>query len=45
MPNVISAGHQETLNAAKEILLAGGNAFDAAIAAHFTMFISEPIQT
>jgi len=42
MQQAISAGHQETLNTAKEILLAGGNAFDAAVAAHLTMFIAEP---
>ena len=38
----ISAGHEETLNAAKEILLAGGNAVDAAIAAYWMSFLSEP---
>jgi len=38
----ISAGHQKTLDTAKEILLAGGNAFDAAIAAHLAMFVAEP---
>lgn len=42
MLQAISAGHQATLNTAKEILHAGGNAFDAAVAAHLTMFVSEP---
>ncbi|NND94459.1 MAG: gamma-glutamyltranspeptidase [Flavobacteriales bacterium] len=38
----IAAGHEETLEAAEDILRAGGNAFDAAIAACFSMFASEP---
>lgn len=38
----ISAGHEKTLEVAKEILLAGGNAFDASIAAAISMFITEP---
>lgn len=38
----ISAGHEKTLDVAKEILLAGGNAFDASIAAGLAMFITEP---
>ncbi|MFK7775094.1 MAG: gamma-glutamyltransferase [Saprospiraceae bacterium] len=42
MQQAISAGHETTLAVAKEILLAKGNAFDAAIAAHFAMFITEP---
>lgn len=42
MKQAISAGHEITLEVAKEILLAGGNAFDAAIAAHLAMFITEP---
>ncbi len=42
MKNAISAGHEITLSVAKEILLAKGNAFDAAIAAHLAMFITEP---
>ena len=42
MHQAISAGHEITLAVAKEILLAKGNAFDAAIAAHFAMFITEP---
>ncbi len=42
MKYAISAGHEETMASAKKILEAGGNAFDAAIAAGFSMFISEP---
>ena len=38
----IAAGHEETLAAAKTILENGGNAFDAAIAAYLSMFITEP---
>lgn len=38
----IAAGHEVTLDVAKEILLAGGNAFDASIAAAVAMFITEP---
>ncbi len=43
MQNAISAGHEQTLAVAKEILLTGGNAFDAAIAAYLAMFIAEPV--
>ena len=38
----IAAGHEETLASAKIILQEGGNAFDAAIAAYLSMFITEP---
>ncbi len=38
----ISAGHETTLAVTKEILHAGGNAFDAAIAGALAMFITEP---
>ena len=41
-PQAIAAGHEKTLDVAKEVLLAGGNAFDASIAAAFAMFITEP---
>ena len=42
MQHAISAGHEITLQVAKEVLLDGGNAFDAAIAAFLAMFITEP---
>jgi len=42
MKQAISTGHEITLAVAQEILLAKGNAFDAAIAAHLAMFITEP---
>ncbi len=38
----LSGGHIETLNAAAEVLKAGGNAFDAAISAYVASFITEP---
>lgn len=38
----ISTGHERTLEIAREVLHEGGNAFDAAIAAVFAMFITEP---
>lgn len=37
----ISAGHEITMECAQTILDAGGNAFDAAVAAGFAMFITE----
>ncbi|MCW8945542.1 MAG: gamma-glutamyltransferase [Sedimenticola sp.] len=40
---VVAAGHEVTANAAREILLAGGNAFDAALAALFASCIAEPV--
>lgn len=40
---VVAAGHQETANAALQILQEGGNAFDAAIAAMFTACVAEPV--
>lgn len=39
---IIAAGHEKTAEAAALILKDGGNAFDAAIAAFFASFISEP---
>ncbi len=39
---IIAAGHEETAAAAAMILKEGGNAFDAAIAAFFASFITEP---
>lgn len=41
----ISAGHQSTLEAAKEILDSGGNAIDAAIAAYWTSMVAEPFMS
>ena len=38
----ISAGHEKTLEVAKLVLLEGGNAFDASIAAALAMFLTEP---
>ncbi len=38
----IAAGHDATADTAAEILHAGGNAFDAAIAAFMTAFVAEP---
>lgn len=42
MKGAIACGHVKTAEVAKDILDAGGNAFDAAIAALFAMFIAEP---
>ena len=39
---IIAAGHDKTAAAAEIILKDGGNAFDAAIAAFFASFITEP---
>jgi len=38
----VAAGHPETLRAALAALAAGGNAFDAAVAAGFTAAVAEP---
>ncbi len=38
----IAAGHQKTLEVAENILLDGGNAVDAAIAAYMAAFVTEP---
>ncbi|MEZ5478018.1 MAG: gamma-glutamyltransferase [Thiolinea sp.] len=40
---VVAAGHSATAHAAAEVLRAGGNAFDAVIAAHFAACIAEPV--
>ncbi|GMR07005.1 MAG: gamma-glutamyltransferase [Gammaproteobacteria bacterium] len=42
---VVACGHPHTANAAEEILRAGGNAFDAIIAAQFTACVVEPVLT
>ncbi len=39
------AGHPETARAAEAVLLEGGNAFDACLAAHLTACIAEPLLT
>lgn len=40
---IIAAGHDETAQAAGEVLLAGGNAFDAALAAMLAACVVEPV--
>ena len=40
--NGVATGHELTSFTAREILKAGGNAFDAAIAAYLSMFVTEP---
>jgi len=42
-PGVIAAGHPQTAAAAAEILQAGGNAFDAVVAAHLAACVAEPV--
>jgi gamma-glutamyltranspeptidase/glutathione hydrolase len=42
---VVAAGHIETANAGKQILEAGGNAVDAAIASAFAGCVAEPLLT
>ena len=42
---VIAAGHPKTAEAGAEMLRLGGNAFDAAIAAVFTAFVTESVLT
>ncbi len=39
----IAAGHPKTAEAAKIIIQAGGNAFDAAVAAHLAACVAEPV--
>lgn len=39
----VAAGHEETARAASEILRAGGNAFDAAIAGFLAACVAEPV--
>ncbi|MDZ7721178.1 MAG: gamma-glutamyltransferase [Balneolaceae bacterium] len=41
----VSAGHQTTAETAARILKAGGNAFDAVVAAHLTACVVEPVLT
>ncbi|MCB1863649.1 MAG: gamma-glutamyltransferase, partial [Gammaproteobacteria bacterium] len=40
---VVAAGHEVTASAAAEVLKAGGNAFDAALAALFASCVAEPV--
>jgi gamma-glutamyltranspeptidase / glutathione hydrolase len=42
---VIAAGHEQTARAGAEVLAAGGNAVDAAIAASFAASVAEPTLT
>jgi gamma-glutamyltranspeptidase/glutathione hydrolase len=42
---VVAAGHKQTAKAAAVILEAGGNAFDAALAAQFAACVAEPVFT
>lgn len=39
----VAAGHEETARAAAEVLMAGGNAFDAAVAGMVTACVVEPV--
>lgn len=45
MAGVVSAGHEKTAEAGQIILQAGGNAFDAAVAAVFAACVVEPTLT
>lgn len=45
MPAIIAAGHPVTTGAAQTMLLSGGNAFDAAVAAGFAAAVAEPALT
>ncbi len=41
-PGVVAAGHQDTVDAAVTLLEAGGNAYDATLAAGFAAAVAEP---
>ena len=43
MSGVVAAGHALTATAAEDVLRAGGNAYDALIAALATSFVAEPV--
>ena len=43
--NIVAAGDRLTAEAAKEVLVKGGNAFDAAVGAVFAAYMSEPALT
>lgn len=42
---IVAAGHPQTVKAAATVLRAGGNAFDAALAAQFAACVAEPVFT
>jgi len=42
-PGIIAAGHEETAKAGAQVLAAGGNAFDAALAALCAACVAEPV--
>ncbi len=39
----MAAGHEATAEVAREVLAAGGNAFDAVVAGHFAACVAEPV--
>ena len=43
MSSIVAAGHALTATAAEDVLRAGGNAYDAVIAALATSFVAEPV--
>ena len=43
MSSIVAAGHALTATAAEDVLRAGGNAYDALIAALATSFVAEPV--
>src|SRR5215216_2915130 len=45
MRGVVAAGHPVTAHSGADMLRAGGNAVDAAVAAMFTSFVAEPMLT
>jgi gamma-glutamyltranspeptidase/glutathione hydrolase len=45
VPGVVAAGHELTAQAGADVLRAGGNAVDAALAAMLTSFVAEPLLT
>ena len=45
MSGVVAAGHPETARAGADVLRAGGNAVDAAVAAVLTSVVVEPMMT
>jgi gamma-glutamyltranspeptidase/glutathione hydrolase len=45
MTGLVAAGHPATARAAAQVLAAGGNAFDASVAAGFAAAVAEPLLT